>query len=582
MSLGNTTRGFAERPNTCGRRPTEILIPSSADSDWVVHSLSLPREVFLIFIVCMAQFCTFAAFMGTVSLLHVMGDDFRVSNSAQLAWLVAGFSLTIGTFVLPSGRLGDIFGYKKIFIIGLSWFALWSLIAGVSVYSSFTFAVISRVFQGIGPAACLPNALAILGAIYPPGHRKAMVFATFAAVAPVGGAFGPVFAGLFEMAWWPWTYWSLAIVLVLLAMAGAFAIPELPKSTLSPKVASWQDLVEELDVLGGVTGVTALVLFNFAWIQAPVAGWSSPETLTTLVLGILVFICFIVIEAKYAAKPLLPAKSLNIDVGFVLAVVVCGWATFGIWSFYLFQIIQKARQLPLLLSAAWWCPVAVAGPVASVVTGKLLGPLKARPSVVMAVAAAAFLVGQALLATVPLDQIYWTQTFLSIIIMPFGMDMSFPAATLILSDVVPRETQGIAASLVTTVVNYSIALGVGIASTVETQLNNGGENIRDEFRGFQAALYFGVGLCGAALIISLAFLARDYRRRGKPGQTQPPKQRQQRKVQLSQANEAIQTTQISALTNERAGFQSLSVIYLTLHTSPTSPFIPLLIGNFFP
>ena len=86
--------------------------------------------------------------------------------------------------------------------------------------------------------------------------------------------------------------------------------------------------------------------------------------------------------------------------------------------------------------------------------------------------------------------------------------MSFPAATLILSDAVKKEHQGIAASLVATVVNYSISLGVGFAGTVEVHINNGGKTKADLLRGYKGALYLGVGLAGLGLVVCLVFLAR--------------------------------------------------------------------------
>ncbi|KJK88079.1 hypothetical protein H633G_08052, partial [Metarhizium anisopliae BRIP 53284] len=125
---------------------------STAESLWVSESLSPVREAVFVAVVCMAQFCTQAAFMGTLVLLRTIGDSFGVSSPPRLAWLVGGYSLTVGTFILFSGRLGDVFGYKRVLLAGLAWFSLWSLVAGLSVYSSYTLAVLSRVLQGIGPA----------------------------------------------------------------------------------------------------------------------------------------------------------------------------------------------------------------------------------------------------------------------------------------------------------------------------------------------------------------------------------------------------------------------------------------------
>jgi MFS family permease len=92
------------------------------------------------------------------------------------------------------------------------------------------------------------------------------------------------------------------------------------------------------------------------------------------------------------------------------------------------------------------------------------------------------------------------------------MDMSFPAATLILSDAVKKEHQGIAASLVNTVVNYSISLGLGFAGTVEVYVNNGGQTPQDLLKGYRGAWYMGAGLAGAGMVISTIFSVKVWRR----------------------------------------------------------------------
>ncbi|KEZ43655.1 hypothetical protein SAPIO_CDS4258 [Scedosporium apiospermum] len=412
---------------------------SNAEPVWLATTLTLPREILFASVTCLVQFCTQAAFFQTLFLIHQIGGSFGVTNPAKLSWLVAGYSLTVGTFILFSGRLGDTFGYKLMLLIGMGWFSLWSMLAGFSVYSGYLFFVFSRVLQGIGPAIALPNALAIFGASYPPGHRKAMVFSFFGASAPVGAIVGAAAGSALELAWWPWVLWVLSI--------------------------------------------TLFVIF-----------------------------AFFVIESRWAKRPLLPFDAINADVAFVLGAIACGWATFGVWTLYFVQILQRIRHLSPLLSSAWFCPGAVAGMIAAVATGTLLGPLRTPPPVVMTLALLAFAIGVTLTATTPVDQIYWAQTFVSVIIMPFGMDMSFPAATLILSDAVKKEHQGIMASLVNTVVNYGISLGVGFAGTVEVHVNNGGKTEEDMLTGFRSALYLGIGLAGLGVVICLTFLQRKYRK----------------------------------------------------------------------
>ena len=475
---------------------------------WAAESLSLPREVLLVIIVCMSQFCTQAAFLGTLVLLPKIGATFDIDDPPQLAWLVAGYSLTVGTFILFSGRLGDLFGYKRIFIIGLIWWSIWSMISGVAAYSSFVLAVFSRVMQGIGPALCLPNALAICGVSYPPGHRKAMVFAMFGAVAPIGAVVGGSIASALDLIWWPWALWAMAIWLVILAVLAYFVIPNLPRSS-EPLPSDWKSWVTVLDLPGAIVGVTALILFNFAFTQSPIDGWATPVALVPLILGVLLFLGFLYIEFKVSPKPLLPYDAINADVAFVLAAICCGWASFGIWTLYFTKLVQDLRSLSPLLTTAWFSPVTVSGAVAAIFTGKLLGPWNVRPPVVMVMALVCFMTGSVLTATAPINQVYWGQFFVATIVMPWGMDSSFPAATLILSDVVSREHQGVAASLVNTVVNYGIALGVGFAGIVEIHAHGGGSLEDSLLHSYRGALYMGVGISGLGVVIALAFLVRD-------------------------------------------------------------------------
>jgi MFS family permease len=358
--------------------------------------------------------------------------------------------------------------------------------------------------QGIGPAIVLPNGLAILGATYKPGRRKAMVFSLFGACAPNGSIAGSVFAGIFALAWWPWAFFSFSIVLALTVVAGHYAIPEPPMK--DPEIAR-QPLsrkIQELDLPGAVVGVAALVLFNFAWNQAPIVGWNQPYVYVCLILGLLLVPVFFYIELRVAKNPLIPFEALSSDVAFVLACIACGWATFGIWAFYIWSEYEVLDGASPLLASAYISPVTVSGALASLATGWLLGKL--RPATIMFLALTAFSVGTILLMTRPIGQIYWAQGFVCAVIIPWGMDMSFPAATMILSDSVKKEHQGIAASLINTVVNYSISLGLGFAGTVEVHVNNGGKTPADVLKGYRGAMYVGAGLSGMGMVVSILFI----------------------------------------------------------------------------
>ncbi|CAK4030990.1 major facilitator superfamily transporter [Lecanosticta acicola] len=470
--------------------------------------VSLSREILVVGLIVLAQFTTQVGLGQLLSIIHVIGDSFGITDPGVLSWLIAGYSLTVGTFILFTGRLGDIFGWKKMLIIGYVWFAVWSLVAGLSVYSNHVLFIFARVLQGIGPAICLPNALALLGGLYSTGKRKNMAFAVFGACAPGGSIVGAAMAGVFALAWWPWTFWSISITLFIIAIVAAWAIPDPQDHKPGIKGAGMMGGIAELDFFGAIIGVLALVLFNFSWNQAPIVGWQEPYIIVTLILGVLLVPVFFYYEIKIAEHPLLPFDVFTSSNGFVLACVACGWANFGIWVYYFWQILLVLRGASPLLASAYLSPIPVSGGIAAIVTGLVLHKL--RPAWVMVIALCCFLTGVILVATLDPLQIYWGQIFVTCLVAPFGMDMSFPSATIVVSDSVKKEHQGVAASLVNTIVNYSISLGLGFAGTVEVHVNNGGATWEDTLKGYRGALYMGIGLAGLGVFIAICFVSNSY------------------------------------------------------------------------
>ncbi|KAI1373065.1 MFS general substrate transporter [Hypoxylon crocopeplum] len=477
----------------------------------IADTLSLPREILFVMVICFGQLFTQAGLGQAISIIQSIGGSFGITNPGELSWFMAGYSLTIGTFILFSGRLGDLFGHKTMFLIGMGWYSVWSVICGLAIYSNHVLFIFARVFQGIGPAIVLPNGLAILGVTYAPGRRKEMVFALFGAMAPTGSVLGSLFAAILALAWWPWAFWAFGIVLAAFLVLGYYAIPAASNRQHQERPKGFKETLRALDLIGTVLGVGGLILVNFSWNQAPIVGWPAPYVYVTLILGALFLAAFFVFEWKYAENPLIPFHALSSDVSFVLGAIACGWSCFGIWFFYTWQFLLILREEPPLLATAMVSPTTVSGLGAALFTGYMLHHLK--PPIIMTMALVFFTIGIIIIGTCPVDQTYWGQVFVSTVVMPWGMDMSFPAATIILSNAVPRKHQGIAASLVNTVVNYSISLGLGFAGTVETQVNNGGGNPADILKGYRGAFYMGMGLAGLGVAVCLAFLLKSTRQK---------------------------------------------------------------------
>jgi MFS family permease len=321
----------------------------------IAETLSPIREFLFIGLLCSAQLVTQAGLLDAINILHIVGSDLGITNPGVLSWLVAGYSLTVGTFILLSGRCGDLFGYKIMVVIGFAWFAIWNVIAGCSVYASRNgrqvLFVFSRVLGGIGPAILLPNALGLLGATYNPGRKKDMVFSLFGACAPGGAVVGGTFAGLWSLLWWPWAFWTFGMTLAILAILSTFILPSVPLSR-EVRSLSYKKKLVELDLLGASVGITAMILFNFAINQAPGFGWSKAYIYVLLIVGILLFPVFFWIELRVAKKPLLPFDVLSTDVSFVLVCEACGWAAFGMFTYLsqsIFMMADIGRNFRLLL-----------------------------------------------------------------------------------------------------------------------------------------------------------------------------------------------------------------------------------------
>lgn len=460
---------------------------------------SLAGEVLFIAVICSSQLLTQAGLALSIAPQHIIGRSFGIDDKpAQLSWFSAGYSLTVGTFILIAGRFGDVFGHKPFFVGGYVWFGVWSALAGFAVYSNTGFFIFCRTMQGIGPAFLLPNAIAILSRCYEPGLRQNMIFSLFGATAPGGFLIGAVFSSLLsQRVWWPWSYWVLCFACLSLAVLGVVAIPKTPppKNPDPANHSTWQ----RVDIFGSISGVAALVLFNFAWNQGPVVGWPTPYTYSIMIVGIVIFVAFVLVE-KRVSNPLIPFGVLKKDSLFTLACISAGWSSFGIYVFYTWDILELLRNQTPLVTSGQFTPVAISGLCAALSTGLFLTNF--RTSTVMLFAMTFFLVGGIIFATLPVHQTYWAQTFVGIIVLPWGMDMSFPAGTIILSRAMPPEHQGLAASLVNTFVNYSISIGLGFAGTVEGQVNDGGKNV---LKGYRGALYMGVGLSGLGVFVALVF-----------------------------------------------------------------------------
>lgn len=420
------------------------------------------------------------------------------------SWFMASAGLGIGTIILPSGSIGDKYGLKNAIVGGYIWAIIWSLLCGLSYYVQYEFFIVCRTFQGCGLAFVLPNIMGAIGRVYTPKtRRKNMVFSVVALCAPIGGVLGPLFAGLIGTMTlrWDWAYYSFAIALLLALLLTIIAIPDIPKNENN-----------HVDWLGGFLGVAVLTLLNFVWNQAPGAGWSNPYIIVLLIVSILLIPLFICYELMWARHPMIPREVLlNSRLMLVLACVLIGWGTFGVKMFSIVSFLRDFRNYTPLAQGAAFVPSIPLGAIAALSCGTLLS-LNIPVSWLLFFSMLGFVGSDIILATAPVHEVYW-RSFLGLwFLAVLGVDWSFPASTILMSDTLPSNLQGLAGSLVSTAVNYGISLWLGIGANVYYQLEDSGLTRLQSWRG---EMYFSVGSSGLCVIISLALLVQFYLERRK-------------------------------------------------------------------
>lgn len=216
--------------------------------------------------------------------------------------------------------------------------------------------------------------------------------------------------------------------------------------------------------------------------------------------------CFFVYEVKYAKVPLLPhAVTKNRHMIMILLAVFLGWGSFGIWTFYYMSFQLNLRHYSPVWTGGTYFVFVIFGTIAAFMVA--LSIKRVGPAFLLCFALVAFDVGSIMFSVLPVKQSFWKLNFGMQAILCFGMDLSFPASSIILSDGLPMEYQGMAGSLVNTVINYSASLCLGMGATVEHQINKNG---KDLLKGYRGAIYLGVGLASLGVLISFTYMLETF------------------------------------------------------------------------
>ena len=432
----------------------------------------------------------------------------------NLQWIVTAYTLAVGGFLLLGGRVADLYGRKRTFLIGTALFGIASLITGFS--NSETTMILARALQGLTAAFMSPAALSIVITMFKEGKERNKALGVWAAVAAGGAAAGVLLGGIItEYASWRWNFFINVPVALGVVYLGLKHIPE-----------STTDLGHRHIDLRGATLVTSgLMLLVYGLTEAPSKGWTSDNSIITLGLSAILLIGFIVNEIK-VKHPLMPLQLFKIRnvLGANLTQFPITASLFSMF-FFLSLYIQTILQYSPVKSGLSFLPVTI---IIGIVSG-IVSSLIARTGYkkILVIAPLVMALGLFILAKgTPVGGTYLGDVFPGLAVMAVGLGMSFVSLTIAATSGVPKHESGLASGVLNTSQQIGGALGLAILSGVSaSKTADVLEKAQGQItplvqadalvQGFHSAFYVGAGFAVAASIFAL-FLVKDLSNTGKP------------------------------------------------------------------
>jgi EmrB/QacA subfamily drug resistance transporter len=437
-------------------------------------------------LICVAQLMVVLDATIANIAIPFIGKDLSITGT-NLTWIVTGYALAFGGFLLLGGRLGDLYGRRRAFMIGLSVFAVASLLGGLATNESLLLG--ARGLQGLGAALASPAALSLITTTFPPGPSRNRAMAMYATMSGVGAAIGLILGGWLtgsnpSIFGWDVHGWRLTFLInVPIGLAAAF---------LAPRILPESDRHNgHLDVPGAFLGTAGLVSLVFGLTRAGNQdyGWGAASTIGALVAAAVMLVAFVVVESR-VAEPLLPFRVFanRTRAASFVAMMLMPAAMFSMF-FFLSQYMQNVIGYSPLRTGFAFLPfcfgmVISAGIVSNLVT-------KFDPRFIAGIGtliAASALFGfsrlsvdddaQSVLAALqPGHHLgaginYWTQIMPFITIMALGMGAVFVPLTLTAVHHLRHEDSGIGSGVLNTMQQIGGALGLAVLSTVGAHFGN--------------------------------------------------------------------------------------------------------------
>ncbi len=416
-------------------------------------------------------------------------------SEPSLAWVVNAYLLTFGGFLLLSGRLGDLFGHRRLFLIGIALFTLASF--ACSLATSQWFLIAARAIQGIGGAIATAVALSLIMNLFTDAGDRAKAMGVIGFVSAGGGAVGVLLGGVLTTLSWRLIFLvNLPIGVAVFALC-LFIIPASSVERVSAK----------LDIAGAVTVTTSLLLAVFAIVNGNAAGWLSVQTLGLLAASVALMAAFLVIESR-VNEPLAPLSLFRIrSLAMANGIAVLWAAAMFAWFFLSALYLQQVLKYSPLLVGLTFLPTSLLMAVFSLgLSAKVVMRFGIRASLTAGLLMAT--VGLLLLARAPVHGNFLIDVLPSMILFGFGGGLAFnPMLLAAMGDVKPDQS-GVASGLVNTASMMGGALGLAIlvslsAASTSSLLSSGVGAIDALNSGYHVGFLAGAIFAAIAVALSV-------------------------------------------------------------------------------
>jgi EmrB/QacA subfamily drug resistance transporter len=428
--------------------------------------------------------------------LPTIGREFHADVSA-LQWVMNGYTLSLAALLLVGGSLGDRFGRRRVYLIGIVWFALASAACGFA--PNAVFLIVTRVLQGVGAALLTPGSLAILEASFVPADRGRAIGA-WSGLSGVAVAAGPLIGGyLISAASWRWIFFINIPIAAAIVALGTLHLPESRDPSVTGKI----------DDAGALAGVAFLTGSTFAFIEAPSLGWSSPVVLTMAAVGAVGLAAFLIREHS-AASPMLPLEIFRVrQFAATNAVTFIVYAALTGATFLLPVELQVVSGYSPLGSGVALLPLTVIMLTLSARSGRLASQI--GPRLQMSVGPLVVAAGLALLTFSTYGSSYVVYVLPAVVVFGLGLAVTVAPLTATAMSSAPAEHSGIASAVNNDVARFGGLLAVAVLPALAGITGTAYLHPDALAAGFRTAVLISAALCAAGGLLAAVTITNPVR-----------------------------------------------------------------------